>query len=136
VSADVLQAAEFWELGLEPHPISAISGTGTGELLDAMVGTLPAPKGMEEEDEKEKPLAIAIVGRPNVGECGCRRMGVWWVGWGGGVTQTQAPSVQGAMLVSWALGREVSGIVEGAGCKHLLALSGRHRAAEWLGGGG
>jgi hypothetical protein len=104
VSADVLQAAEFWELGLEPHPISAISGTGTGELLDAMVGTLPAPKGMEEEDEKEKPLAIAIVGRPNVGECGCRRMGVWWV--------------------------------EGAGCKHLLALSGRHRAAEWLGGGG
>jgi hypothetical protein len=27
----LLQAAEFWELGLEPFPVSAISGTGTGE---------------------------------------------------------------------------------------------------------
>lgn len=64
----LLQAAEFWELGLEPLPISAISGTGTGELLDALVETLPAPTGMEMEDESDKPLAIAIVGRPNVGE--------------------------------------------------------------------
>ena len=31
-----LQASEFWELGLEPYTVSAISGTGTGELLDAL----------------------------------------------------------------------------------------------------
>lgn len=65
-------------MGLEPWPVSAISGTGTGELLDQLVGTLPPPKGMEKEEEDDKPLAIAIVGRPNVGECGC------WHGWGGG----------------------------------------------------
>jgi GTP-binding protein len=62
------QAAEFWELGLEPFPISAISGTGTGEMLDQLVSALPPPKGMETEDEDDKPLSIAIVGRPNVGE--------------------------------------------------------------------
>lgn len=56
-------------MGLEPFPISAISGTGTGELLDQLAASLPPPAGMEAEDEKDKPLAIAIVGRPNVGEC-------------------------------------------------------------------
>lgn len=61
-------------MGLEPFPISAISGTGTGELLDQLAATLPPPAGMEAEDDKDKPLAIAIVGRPNVGEC-CP--GVW-----------------------------------------------------------
>lgn len=41
---------------------------GAGEMLDKLVSTLPPPKNMEAEDEKDKPLAIAIVGRPNVGE--------------------------------------------------------------------
>jgi GTP-binding protein len=31
-----LMAAEFWELGLTPHSLSAINGSGTGELLDEM----------------------------------------------------------------------------------------------------
>jgi predicted GTPase len=35
-SAD-LAASEFWELGLEPHPVSAINGSGTGDMLDALV---------------------------------------------------------------------------------------------------
>ena len=55
-------------------PISAISGTGTGELLDALVRGLPPPKGMEVEEQTDKPLAIAIVGRPNVGECTGRQL--------------------------------------------------------------
>ena len=39
---DVL-AASFWELAVgEPFPVSAISGSGTGELLDALLGALPA----------------------------------------------------------------------------------------------
>jgi hypothetical protein len=72
-------------MGLEPWPVSAISGTGTGELLDQLVGTLPPPKGMEKEEEDDKPLAIAIVGRPNVGECGC------WHGWRGGAGGGRPP---------------------------------------------
>ena len=58
-------AAEFWGLGLgEPHPISAIHGAGTGDLLDQVLGFLP-PEGDEEESE---PIQMAIIGRPNVGK--------------------------------------------------------------------
>jgi len=60
-------AAEFYELGLgDPLPMSAIHGTGGGELLDALVEGLPA-SGPEFEDDA---LAgrIAILGRPNVGK--------------------------------------------------------------------
>ncbi|MGE5658002.1 MAG: ribosome biogenesis GTPase Der [Actinomycetota bacterium] len=59
------QAAEFWELGLgEPYPISAIHGSGTGELLDELINYLP-PVGEESEIEETK---VAIIGRPNVGK--------------------------------------------------------------------
>lgn len=57
---------EFYELGLgEPIAISALHGTGTGDLLDAIVEALPHMD--EEEGEYEGPQ-IAIVGRPNVGK--------------------------------------------------------------------
>lgn len=60
-----LQAVQFYELGLgDPYPISALHGTGTGDLLDALVATFKT-KGEEEEDESVK---IAIVGKPNVGK--------------------------------------------------------------------
>ena len=63
--AGLSMAAEFWSLGLgEPHPISAIHGAGTGDLLDRMVEHLPAV----EELEGEEPIQLAIVGRPNVGK--------------------------------------------------------------------
>jgi GTP-binding protein len=61
-----LDAVEFWNLGLgEPFPISAYHGDGVGDLLDAIVAVLPAHPIDEEEDES---VAIAIVGRPNVGK--------------------------------------------------------------------
>ena len=59
------QAAEFYELGLgDPYPISAIHGTSTGDLLDALVESLPVPKDEEEDDS----IKIAIVGKPNAGK--------------------------------------------------------------------
>ncbi|MGB9586509.1 MAG: GTPase, partial [Anaerolineales bacterium] len=59
-----MMAMEFYELGLgEPYPISAMHGTGTGDLLDALIKALPRVSE-EEEDESVK---IAIVGKPNVG---------------------------------------------------------------------
>lgn len=58
-------AMEFYELGMgDPFAISSIHGTGTGDLLDALIisfGTMPPPV----EDESIK---IAIVGKPNVGK--------------------------------------------------------------------
>jgi GTP-binding protein len=59
------QTNEFYELGLgEPYPISAVHGTGTGDLLDALVAAFPK---QEEEPEVES-VKIAIVGKPNVGK--------------------------------------------------------------------
>ncbi|MDJ0567783.1 MAG: ribosome biogenesis GTPase Der [Pleurocapsa sp. MO_192.B19] len=59
------QAAEFWELGLgEPYPISAIHGSGTGELLDELITHLPPVDQLLENDE----IKVAIIGRPNVGK--------------------------------------------------------------------
>jgi GTP-binding protein len=60
-----MAAMEFYELGLgEPYPISALHGTGTGDMLDALVGTFQT-RGEELVDEAVK---IAIVGKPNVGK--------------------------------------------------------------------
>jgi GTP-binding protein len=57
--------SQFYELGMgDPYPISAVHGTGTGDMLDALLALFP--KEMEiEEDESVK---IAIVGKPNVGK--------------------------------------------------------------------
>lgn len=38
-----VQAADFWALGLEPIALSAISGSGSGDLLDRLVAALPPP---------------------------------------------------------------------------------------------
>jgi GTP-binding protein len=59
------QAMQFYELGMgDPYPISAIHGTGTGDLLDALVALLPPS---EEQDETDS-VKIAIVGKPNAGK--------------------------------------------------------------------
>jgi GTP-binding protein len=57
--------AEFYSLGLdELFPISAINGSGTGELLDAIV-----EKFSDNQPENEDDLPrFAVVGRPNVGK--------------------------------------------------------------------
>ena len=61
----LIQAAQFWELGLgEPYPVSAIHGSGTGELLDELITYLPPAEQIEETEE----IKVAIVGRPNVGK--------------------------------------------------------------------
>jgi GTP-binding protein len=58
-------APEFYELGMgDPYPISALHGTGTGDLLDALVASFP--KG--EEEEEDESVKIAIVGKPNAGK--------------------------------------------------------------------
>ena len=66
------QVSEFWSLGLEPIAVSAISGTGTGDLMEQLVASLPPPKRRDDDsapgEAPPKPLAVAIVGRPNVGK--------------------------------------------------------------------
>jgi GTP-binding protein len=65
VEMGLIQAAEFWNLGLgEPFPVSGIHGNGTGELLDQLITHLPPTDEIEEIEETK----VAIVGRPNVGK--------------------------------------------------------------------
>ena len=59
-------AAEFYSLGLgDPFCVSALTGSGTGDLLDMVVEKLPAPTPDEETEEIPR---FAVVGRPNVGK--------------------------------------------------------------------
>ncbi|HSP77019.1 MAG TPA: ribosome biogenesis GTPase Der, partial [Myxococcaceae bacterium] len=82
-------AAEFFRLGLgEVHPLSAEHGIGVGHLLDSVVEHMPPPppeearpeeaeleeeeegagEGAEEVPPEERPIRVAIIGRPNVGK--------------------------------------------------------------------
>ena len=59
-------AAEFYSFGLgDPICISAVNGSGTGDLLDEIVKNLPENSTDEEEFDCPR---IAIVGRPNAGK--------------------------------------------------------------------
>lgn len=60
------QSAEFYTLGLgDIYNISAMNGSGTGELLDAVVEKLPPDAPVNEEEGLPK---IAVIGRPNAGK--------------------------------------------------------------------
>jgi GTPase len=73
-------AWEFVALGLgDPFPVSAVHGRGTGDLLDEVVGLLPAPEADGDASQAPDsgdgvPVAdgttprVAIIGRPNVGK--------------------------------------------------------------------
>lgn len=59
---------EFYGLGLgEPYPISAVSGFGTGDLLDEVVRKLPEVDDNDDDVVDDIPK-FAIVGRPNAGK--------------------------------------------------------------------
>ncbi|MCJ7694942.1 MAG: ribosome biogenesis GTPase Der, partial [Anaerolineaceae bacterium] len=61
-----LNATDFYELSMgEPFPISAIHGTGTGDLLDEVVSHF---EGLDEETEEDETVKVAIVGKPNAGK--------------------------------------------------------------------
>ncbi len=61
-----LLANEFWGLGFDnTHFIASISGSGTGDLLDAITDVLPDDDTENNENELPK---FAIVGQPNVGK--------------------------------------------------------------------
>ena len=76
---DDLSHHDFWGLGMgEPVPVSAISGKGSGDLLDAVVAKLPHARDQDRpapgaggrggEDAEPRPTRVAVVGKPNVGK--------------------------------------------------------------------
>ncbi len=62
----IYSSHEFYALGLgDPFCISSMSGSGTGDLMDAILAALPAETVAEEDEDLPH---ITIVGRPNVGK--------------------------------------------------------------------
>lgn len=62
----IYNSHEFYALGLgDPYCISSINGSGTGEVMDAVVAALPEDSKSELPDDLPK---FAVVGRPNVGK--------------------------------------------------------------------
>ena len=58
---------EFYNLGLgDPVAVSSVHGHGTGDLLDEVINLLP--KSIEDEEEDEEVINVAIIGKPNVGK--------------------------------------------------------------------
>ena len=58
---------EFYELGFDCEPIalSSVHGSGTGDILDAVLAALPEQVTEEEEDDSIK---VAVIGKPNAGK--------------------------------------------------------------------
>lgn len=57
---------EFFNLGLgEPYAVSSLHGSGTGDLLDAVISYFPEKSDEEEDDER---ISVAVIGKPNVGK--------------------------------------------------------------------
>ncbi len=64
------QIADFYKLNLgEPQPVSAINGSGSGDLLDTVIKSLKLiKKRVKTKAPEQKAIKVAIVGQPNVGK--------------------------------------------------------------------
>ena len=61
-------ATALWSLGLgQPHPVSALHGRGSGDLLDIVMDALPQAPVTDDADT-DGPRRVALVGKPNVGK--------------------------------------------------------------------
>jgi GTP-binding protein len=63
---EALDLGELYATGFDVFPLSAEHGRGVDELMDAVADSLPEAVGSEEEDEKT--IHLAVLGRPNVGK--------------------------------------------------------------------
>lgn len=65
----LLEASEFYSLGFDQiFFIAAASGSGSGELLDAITELIPAPPDEDADEDEEALPKFAIIGQPNTGK--------------------------------------------------------------------
>ncbi len=61
-----MEVYEFFNLGIgEPFAVSSLHGSGTGDLLDAVIAHFPEQLDEEVDDER---ISVAVIGKPNVGK--------------------------------------------------------------------
>ena len=58
---------EFYELGfpIDPIPLSSLHGSGSGDVLDAVLEALP---DFENEEGESDVVSVAVIGKPNAGK--------------------------------------------------------------------
>ena len=58
---------EFYELGfeLDPIPVSSVHGTGSGDILDAVLDAIPSEIEADDDDDA---ISVAVIGKPNAGK--------------------------------------------------------------------
>lgn len=62
------ETAQLWSMGLgQPHPVSALHGRGSGDLLDTILDALPDLPPIN-DNPPDGPRRVALVGKPNVGK--------------------------------------------------------------------
>lgn len=115
-------AAGFWELGLEPIPVSALSGLGTGDLLDAIIPKLPPPKLHEAAVESETLTTVALLGRPNTGKSSLLNL---LVGEDRSIVSSVPGTTRDAIDAEFTLkdGRKIK-VVDTAGVRRRMAVYG------------
>jgi GTP-binding protein len=128
--AGLAGAYEAFELGLgDPVAISAEHGEGMGDLFDALRGFAPEPEEDSEGDEADlppadadKPLLMAIVGRPNVGKSTLVNK---LIGEDRLLTGPEAGITRDAISIDWAWrGRKVR-LVDTAGLRRRPKIEGK-----------
>jgi GTP-binding protein len=116
-------AYEAYALGLgDPVPISAEHGEGMGELYDALLPFEPDRRGAAEEEGAEKPLLLAIVGRPNVGKSTLanRLLGEERL-----LTGPEAGITRDAIAVDWRWRDRAVRLVDTAGLRRRARVEGK-----------
>lgn len=67
--AAAYEIPEFLQLGLgDPWAVSALHGQGVGDLLDRVCEAIGTPRRAPEHDNADRPMRIAVLGRPNAGK--------------------------------------------------------------------
>jgi GTP-binding protein len=108
---------EFYALGFgEPYGVSAEQGKGLGDLLDAMVGMIPAARA-EEEDGRFK---VAIVGKPNAGKSSIANR---LLGYDRSIVSDIAGTTRDAIDTELDLGEDKYLIIDTAGMRKKRAVT-------------
>ncbi|MGL4289626.1 MAG: ribosome biogenesis GTPase Der, partial [Phreatobacter sp.] len=116
-------AYEAFGLGLgDPVPLSAEHGEGLSELYDALAVHMPAPvfededvaEGEDEVDDPNKPISVAIVGRPNAGKSTLVNA---LIGEDRMLTGPEAGITRDAIAVDWDWGGRKFRLVDTAGLR-------------------
>ena len=128
---DGLQLSEFYELGLgEVMPVSAAHGQGVRSVVDAALGLLNLPEVEEEVfgDEDQKPVRLAVAGRPNAGKSTLINT---WLGEERLVAFDMPGTTRDAITVPFERNGQKFELIDTAGLRRKARCSRPSRSSPW-----